>query len=85
MGKIEYVECPSCESWSIKSVDGKIVRHSRNLEFVDYEGAHVAAKNQIKNGAKESESSIVKQLVKTSLCPASGKSVKDARNMGLNG
>lgn len=74
--KKEYDECPCCDNWSIAVINGRVVRHESGLGYVPYRLYHAFAKHY-----PNDESMSVKNQAKRQLCPASGKTIKEARKI----
>lgn len=69
-----YDECPCCSNWSVKVSNNTIVRHEKGLGYVPYRIYHKMEKTP--EG--------VRAMAKRNLCPASGKSIEEARAFHAN-
>jgi len=72
--EFSFETCPVCPWWSIRVVNGKIVRHERGLGYVPYE-----LYRKIERFKPNDPEHTVKAQMKRNLCPASGKTMEEAR------
>jgi len=70
----EYVTCPCCPCWGIAVINGRIVRHETGLGYVPYRLYHHIEK---RTGTS------VRDQMRKNLCPASGKTIEQARALAI--
>jgi predicted metal-dependent HD superfamily phosphohydrolase len=81
--QFSFEDCPCCNDWSVRTTDGKFVRHLAGIGSIDYRYVHTHAKFMIaKFNDKRPEREIVKEYVKDNLCLSSGRTIEDAKRIG---
>lgn len=83
-GQFSFESCPCCDCWSLRTNDGRFVRHFVGMGSVDYAYAHRVARTLIAGGLEtDPEDVVVKRWVKRNSCIAGGRTIEDAKRIGV--